>query len=294
MKSVVLHSKDYLRSDEEIRIFPDEIEDFHSAHAHEFVEIVYIASGSGTQRIGNHEETVSKGDLFVINANVVHDYRVNPKASKLLIYNCIFEPLFIDSSFRNCKNFIGVAFNYVFHTLFDDDPKNYIKLSGVQHGKIDTLLNEMLEEFNEKQSGYRHILKTDLTKLMIYIFRVFKNDATQKQDVNEYKKLIVHNAIAYIKDHYSEKIKCDQLARQAYISTGYFNKIFKEISGMTVIETLQNIRVNVACDMLETTDKTVEAIAYEVGYSDIKFFYQLFKRKKSMTPMEYRKKYGKE
>lgn len=292
MKYEILHSKDYLQNDDEIRIWPDEIKDFHPAHAHEFVEIVYISSGSGTQIIGDHKESVSKGDLFVINAHVVHEYKADPN-STLRLYNCIFEPFFIDHSFRNCKNFVGVAFNYTFHTLYDEDPKDYIKLRSVQYGKVDTLLNDMYTEFNERQSGYRHILKTDLVRLIIYIFRLYKNDASQNQNTDSYKRLIVQNAIAYIKDHYSEDIKCEHLAKQSYISTGYFNKIFKEVSGMTVVETLQNIRINVACDMLETTKDTVEIIASETGYSDIKFFYQLFKRKKFMTPMEYRRKYGK-
>lgn len=290
MSHITLHSKEYLQSDKEIRIFSEEVKTYHDAHAHEFIEIVYFVSGSGVHTVEGRDEEVSAGDLFLINANVIHKIKPN-KDNPLTVLNCIFEPLSIDNSFKDCKNFVDVAFYYTLHTLHDIEPKNYIKLRGIKHGKIENLLYEMHDEYIEKESGYIHVLKTDLFKLLIYIFRFYRNDSSQRQDDNLYKKLIVQNTFTYIKDHYNEDIKCENIAKQNYVSIGYLNKIFKEVTESTILKTIQNIRINKACDLLESTNKSIETIFMETGYSDKKFFYQLFKRMKGMSPGEYRKKF---
>lgn len=290
-KYVVLHSREYLENNENIRIFIDEVNGYHEPHAHDFIEIVYVASGAAVQTISNCNMHIKKGDLFLINTNVVHSYKSTPD-NPLVIYNCLFEPLYVDNSFKDCENFIDVAYQYTLHTLLSEKPKDYIKLCGIQYSSIESLLLGMHSELELKQSGYRQILQSDLIKLLIYIFRIYKSDNFQKQDDEMYNMLIVQNTVVYLKQHFAEEIKCEQLAKRSYISTANLNKLFKEISGYTVLETLQNIRINVSCDLLESTKKSIQDIAAEVGYSDRKFFYELFKRKKGMLPGEYRKKFN--
>ena len=60
---------------------------------------------------------------------------------------------------------------------------------------------------------------------------------------------------------------------------------------MTMIRMLQNIRMHVACDLLESTHMPVEQVAAQVGYDDVKFFYKVFKEFQHMTPGAYRKQY---
>ena len=68
-----------------------------------------------------------------------------------------------------------------------------------------------------------------------------------------------------------------------------FCKTFKEITGMTFLTMLRNIRINVACDLLENTHLSVAEIAGKTGYTDLKSFYRLFSGQKGVTPKNYRK-----
>lgn len=289
MEYKTLYFDKYMQNDEEIKVFIDKIIGHHPAHAHDFIEIAYIDAGRGTHIVNGNEEEICEGNLFLFNAyNIVHEFNSYPD-TPLIVYNCLFQPLSIDNSFKGCKNFVDVAYYYLFHSLYTKDKhKEYIKLTDVKSSEIKKILYEMQFEHKTKENGYMQILKADLMKLLIQMFRMYKNDETQKQSLPIYKRLIVQEATEFLKDHYQECIKCERLAQRAYLSVNYFGKIFKEITGMTMIQLLQNIRINVACDLLESSDLTMIDIAHKVGYSDIKHFYKIFRRIKSVPPGEYK------
>lgn len=289
MQYKVLQFHDYMQNDIEIRIMVDEIIGHHPAHAHDFIEIAYIDSGSGSHTVNEKVEEIHEGDLYLFNAhNIVHSFD-SAEGTPLVVYNCLFQPPSIDHALRGCKDFVDVAYHYLFHSFYtEDDPKDYIKLTNLKSSKVEQILYEMERESACKENGYLQILRADLMRLLILMFRLYKQDVTQKQNLPVYKQLIVQNAVTLLKKHYHEDIGCKWLADQAYLSVNYFRSIFKEITGMTMIQMLQNIRINMACELLENTSLSVSEIAERVGYHDVKFFYQTFKRLKSIAPGKYR------
>lgn len=288
LSSEVLALEDYLHNEDEIYITANDVEKPRNAHAHEFIEMAYIVEGSGIHTINGREEHIKKGDLLLINAHISHAF-ASDEDNTLLIYNYIFQPLTVSRSLKDCRNFVDVAYHYLVYPFnTENDPKDYIRLSVPASGEIERVLLEMYSEYQRGEEGCTQIIKAGLTKLLILMFRLYKNDNTQKQNAPVYKKLVVQNAVEYLKKHYSYDVKCGQLAKISYLSESYFSKVFKEITGMTIIQMLQNIRINMACELLETTEMPISEIAYKVGYSDKKYFYKLFFSKKSMTPGEYR------
>lgn len=293
MKYQRMQFRSYVQADEEIRMLTDEIHGHHPAHAHDdFIEIAYIDSGRGVHIVGEEEARIEAGDLFLFNPHIVHAFTADPD-SCLKVCNCIFLPPALDHSFKDCKDFVDVAYHYLFYSLSSsDDPKDYIRLTGVADEEIRQVLYEMQREYDRREGGYVQVLKANLMRLLIFIFRLYKKDDRQRQNPAVYKQLVVQEAAAYIKNHFAEDVSCEMLAERAYLSVNYFRKIFKEITGMTMIRMLQNIRVHVACDLLESTRAPVEEIAAQVGYGDVKFFYKVFKDFQDMTPGAYRKKYA--
>lgn len=68
-----------------------------------------------------------------------------------------------------------------------------------------------------------------------------------------------------------------------------FKRRFKAATGVTLIEYLQNLRIEEAKSMLENSDRAVDDISAEVGYLDCSFFRRLFKRLTGLTPSNYRR-----
>lgn len=63
---------------------------------------------------------------------------------------------------------------------------------------------------------------------------------------------------------------------------------FKAATGHTLIDHLHNFRIEEAKNSLETTQNAIAEISVAVGYEDVPFFRQLFRRLTGLTPGEYR------
>jgi transcriptional regulator GlxA family with amidase domain len=73
-----------------------------------------------------------------------------------------------------------------------------------------------------------------------------------------------------------------------------FDRRFIKATYNTPVEYQQRVRIEAAKKLLETSRKTIHEVLYEVGYSDMKAFRDVFKRITGLSPLEYRNKYNKE
>ena len=73
------------------------------------------------------------------------------------------------------------------------------------------------------------------------------------------------------------------------MSSTYFSKKFKEVTGFGFKEYILNIRMKKACLLLLETKLSVTEIAYETGFNDSNYFGDVFKRIKGVSPLKYRK-----
>ena len=103
------------------------------------------------------------------------------------------------------------------------------------------------------------------------------------------KKVQIVNEIKHIIDtEYGKLDNVGQITDRLYLSSGYANRIFKKHEGLTIFEYLVNVRMEKAKDMLKNTDKKVQDIANEIGYSSRAYFTSLFYEYTGKTPSNYR------
>lgn len=99
----------------------------------------------------------------------------------------------------------------------------------------------------------------------------------------------VEESIHYIRDHYAEPLTLNKLAEVANLSPYYYAHCFKEETGFSPIEYVTNTRLEQAKIMLIRTQKTIEEIALEVGYSSSSSLINMFMKKVGHSPKQYRK-----
>ena len=263
-------------------------------HAHDFIEIAYVDSGEGIHQIGDAQFNVSRGDLFVINYDVPHEFRSYPEPDKmpLRIYNCVFKAEFIDYSLINCKDFSDLTHHFLFRSLFPDEAQERgdICLVGRESPEIGELYRKMYREYTEKARGYVEILRAYVIELLVMIFRIYESMPRFQDEVHLQRTAIIRKTMTYLKENYREGVTLEELSAMSFLSRNYFCKLFKEATHSTVSEYIQEIRIAKACELLKNTDETVLSIAYQVGYHDIKFFNEVFKKIKGETPGSYRRK----
>ena len=84
------------------------------------------------------------------------------------------------------------------------------------------------------------------------------------------------------------------VADKVQIDRTYLYRLFKEETGFSVIEYINNCRIGRACTMLNNTNVQIKDVALSVGFSDQLYFSKVFRKLKGITPTEYRKKYANE
>lgn len=81
----------------------------------------------------------------------------------------------------------------------------------------------------------------------------------------------------------------EELAEITCMSYSKFRKIFKEYTGFAPAQYIQEIRINMAKEMLTNTSKSIKEIAFELGYENKDYFFTVFKKLTGSTPISYRK-----
>lgn len=100
---------------------------------------------------------------------------------------------------------------------------------------------------------------------------------------------VARRAEACLQEHFREPDAIGQVVALAGIPERTFKRRFKAATGVSLIEYLQNLRVEEGKRLLESGDLPVEEISESVGYSDASFFRRLFKRLVGLTPSRYRR-----
>ena len=105
---------------------------------------------------------------------------------------------------------------------------------------------------------------------------------------------MVKKAQAYIEKNVHEKISVEYLSSMFLVGRRNFDRRFIKATGNTPVEYLQRVKIESAKKAFETSRKTINEVMYEVGYSDVKAFREVFRKITGLSPLEYRGRYNKE
>lgn len=109
------------------------------------------------------------------------------------------------------------------------------------------------------------------------------------QIFNEKEQQLVSDVIKYIYDNYTKELTINDVTEKFNITDTKLNKILMSYSGKRFIEFLNALKIDKACEMLLTTDKSVIDISFELGFNTVKTFNNNFTKLKNMSPTDFRK-----
>jgi transcriptional regulator GlxA family with amidase domain len=105
---------------------------------------------------------------------------------------------------------------------------------------------------------------------------------------------LIREAQQYIESNLQEKISIEHLSSSFALGRRNFDRRFIKATGNTPLEYTQRVRMEAAKKALETSRKQINEVMYEVGYSDVKAFREVFRKITGMSPLEYRTRYNKQ
>jgi AraC family transcriptional regulator len=101
----------------------------------------------------------------------------------------------------------------------------------------------------------------------------------------------LRNARSWIKLNYKRPIKLEGMAASAGLSVPYFHKTFTKFFGISPAEYMYKLRLDLARELLLTSDLSVHAVASESGFDNPSYFYHFFKKRTGQTPGDFRQQH---
>lgn len=99
---------------------------------------------------------------------------------------------------------------------------------------------------------------------------------------------IIRNVIAFLVNHYKQRIVLEDIANHVGVSSFYLDRLFKQETEKTPRAYLEKIRIDKAARLLKSTELTNLEICYEVGFNSPSNFYKAFRRLMKCSPNEFR------
>jgi AraC-like DNA-binding protein len=105
----------------------------------------------------------------------------------------------------------------------------------------------------------------------------------------EYNRQRIAKVIAYIEEHYTERISQQEVAQKFGFTKEYFARVFHNTTGKTFMEYVNDYRLDAAKELLSNTNQKVMDIGEACGFADTRGFINAFQRYYEVTPLQYRK-----
>lgn len=114
--------------------------------------------------------------------------------------------------------------------------------------------------------------------------------ASYLPDPSGYMSARINKALAYIRENLTRPFSEADLAAIAGQSTSGFSRAFRQHTGMSLVQYVKRLRINLACQVLMSDEQaSITSICYEVGYNNLSNFNRQFLAEKGMTPSQFRR-----
>jgi transcriptional regulator GlxA family with amidase domain len=100
---------------------------------------------------------------------------------------------------------------------------------------------------------------------------------------------VVADCEAWLREHSATSNVVQGLVERSTLPERTLKRRFRKATGSSIIDYVQNVRIESAKQLLENSDTAVEEICFATGYEDVSFFRRLFKRRTGLTPGQYRR-----
>lgn len=147
----------------------------------------------------------------------------------------------------------------------------------------------LVEKYYDRQTAIycSKVFQIEMDRNTQSEFAIFTGQKTHSDE-------LVQHAQAYIEKHLEEKVSIENLSSMFNVGRRNFDRRFIKATGNTPIEYSQRVKIEAAKKAFETNRKTVNEVMYEVGYSDVKAFREVFRKITGLSPLEYKGKYNRE
>ena len=114
--------------------------------------------------------------------------------------------------------------------------------------------------------------------------------APEESEESPSGSFIVKHALAYIGEHYEQKLTLGEVAEKTYVSQWHLSKLLNRHTGQSFSDILNRVRIEKVKELLKDPSLRIGTISEQVGFLDMAHFSRVFKKQEGVTANEYRNK----
>ncbi|MBQ8161056.1 MAG: helix-turn-helix transcriptional regulator [Clostridia bacterium] len=244
-------------------------------HWHDAVEVICVIEGELSVTLDQHTHHLHGGDCIILNPYALHS-TISQKGNMSLLLQI---PV---SAFEDC----GVT---LAHRQFICDPSSTDPAYRESVQRMTGHLKSIMAHEQDGRPGSRLLSMSELLEVIFDLYTCFSHpisDATTEKSQKNRERLT--QIINYTEARYAQPITLEMIAEELHLQVNYFCHFFKQNTGMTYMNYLNDYRLAKVYHDLLVTDVPLKYLLERHGFTNYKKFRQSFFDKFGMTPGEMR------
>lgn len=262
---------------------------FVNWHWHYEFQLTYVVRGTISVFFNQQTIDLQEGQGIYINPEVLHMIRDRYDSDAMFIS--------LDVSPKLLTSFPNSVFerSYVKPVFCSSAADAVILDPGVFWQK--KILDEAMsieQDYKSRSFGWELAVSSSLYAIWKEVVchlqeSLAEHDAPAADGARMRRNQRLKDTLAYIREHFTEKITLDEIAKHLHLSTNECCRFFKKNMNCTLFEYITEYRLSKSMELLEHTDLPVSQIAYESGFGSSSYFIEKFRKNVGMTPAAFRK-----
>lgn len=150
------------------------------------------------------------------------------------------------------------------------------------------MLKDAVDDYTKRHVHYKTLAALKLADLMIRLSREFLETHLEKNKALYPKAFVKCQALLeYLNNEYHRKMTSQAIEQKFEANYAYLNRVFQRMTGYTIVNYLNHVRMKKASELIENTSINFAEIGYLVGIDDPYYFSKLFKKIMGLSPTQY-------
>jgi len=251
---------------------------------------------AGFQKIGpNYYNEVEFGNVYMLNYTTEGEgvfitnggKRVVKKGDLIFIHNYFHHILRPDKGHPWSFAFLHIFENEMVSKIYQSIvAKEGFVMEDVSEELVFPYIDKVSQELSSHLEGYESRCSLLIYQLLLGLS--IESDRRKRADFNP----SIDAVINYIKENYVRPLPLKDIIEQTNYSKNHLERMFKMKMNMTIQEYIFYLRLTRSEELLVSTDLTLKEIAEQVGLSEYRSLYHMYRNALGITPEEYRRKSG--
>ena len=251
-------------------------------HFHPEYELHLVTTTQGDRYVGDHIGAFDAGDLVLVGPNLPHNWISDVSPGETVEERCVVLQ-FSEAFIASCMT--------IFPELRFIQPVLQESVRGIRfESTVSLRVGPLMRDLLGADDAHRIALFIEILGMIGHAAqRTTLASVGFQPRPTTYLSTGINNVLQHIGRNFTHELSETRLAEIARQSVSTFSRSFRKHTGMTFVQYVNSLRIELACQHLGQDDLTIAAICHEVGFNNVSNFNRQFLAQKGMPPSRFRR-----